>query len=82
MMPHATAFELSRQRLAEAVRRADFATHLGELPKPEGLRLFRRQVISLPGIVEVRSASEKERIRRRLTELSAAAPARSERRAS
>lgn len=77
MMTHETAFELSRQRLVEASKRADFAAALGQLPKPQALFPFRRQVIStLPATVEVRRASDKERIRRRLLELSASEPAR------
>jgi hypothetical protein len=76
------AFELSRQRLEETATRASLVSRLGELPKPQAIFPFRRQVISLPGIVEVRRHSDKERIRRRLMELSAATAPRSERKAS
>jgi len=83
MMTHATAFELSRLRLEEATRRAGLAATLGEVPQPRALFPFRRRVISaLPGVVEVRPGKDRERIRRRLMELAAQAPARSERRAS
>ena len=76
------AFELSRQRLEETMRRASLVASLGELPRPQALFPFRRQVVSLPGIVEVRHQSDKERIRRRLLELSAGTAIRTERRAS
>ena len=77
------AFELSRQHLREVTTRANLVSSLGELPKAQALFPFRRRaVISLPGIVEVRRQSDKERIRRRLLELSTATAVRSERKAS
>ena len=82
MMIEQVAFELSRQRLAEVVARANLVSALGEVPKAQPLFSFRRQVVSLPGVVEVRRVSEKERIRRRLMELSATTAPRSERKAS
>jgi hypothetical protein len=84
MMTHDIAFELSRQRLALATERAALRTLLGELPTEQALFPFRRrQVVPLAGeVVVVRRQSDKERIRRRLMELSAATPARVERRAS
>lgn len=81
-MTEQIAFELSRQRLAEVAQRANLVGTLGELPKPQALFPFRRQVMPLAGVVEVRRPSEKERIRRRLMELSAATTVRSERKAS
>ena len=72
MMTHEIAFELSRQRLSEVEKRASLLASLGNLPKPEALFTFRRRVIPLAATVEVRHAvSDKERIRRRLLELSA-----------
>lgn len=72
MMTAETAFELSRLRLELVQERAALMAMLGELPKPQSLFPFRRRVMPLAATVEVRHAvSDKERIRRRLVELSA-----------
>jgi hypothetical protein len=72
MLTHHTAFELSRERVRLAEERATLVTTLGGLPKTARLSLFRRDAKPLSAAVEVRRPSEKERIRRRLLELSAA----------
>ncbi len=71
MFTHHAAFELSRQRVIDAERRATLASRLGDLPKPAGLALFHREAKPLTCVVEVRRNSDKARIRRRLVELSA-----------
>ncbi len=81
MLTHHIAFELSRERVRLAEERATLVTTLGTLPKPTRLSLFRRDVKPLAAIVEIRRPSEKERIRRRLVELSTAT-VRTERKAS
>ena len=81
MMTAETAFELSRQRVQEADRRATLASRLGELPKPAGLALFLRDAKPLACAVEIHRNSDRARIRRRLVELSAP-QARPHRRAS
>ncbi|MBK6318806.1 MAG: hypothetical protein IPF51_08505 [Dehalococcoidia bacterium] len=55
MMTHATAFELSRQRLELAQQRATLMGMLGSLPKPQATFPFRRQrAMPLAGPVDVR----------------------------
>jgi hypothetical protein len=73
MLTHHIAFELSRERILRAEARANLMTRLGDLPKPAPATMFRREVKPLAGIVEVVRPAEKERIRRRLIELTSTA---------
>ena len=81
MMTPETAFELSRQRLAEVEQRATLAMRLGDLPKAAILPMFQREVHPITCVIEVHQNSDRVRIRRRLIELSASRP-RSARKAS
>ena len=72
MLTHHIAFELSQERVRYAEERATLMGRLGDLPKPRGMHLFRRDVKPLERAVEVRRLDEEERIRRWLLEISTA----------
>ncbi len=55
-MNHHIAFESARIRVEQVNRRATFMGSLGQLPNPRPLLPFRRRVISLPGVVELKKA--------------------------
>ncbi|HMO54001.1 MAG TPA: hypothetical protein PJ994_05810 [Tepidiformaceae bacterium] len=55
-MNHYIAFETARIRVEQANRRASFMGSLGQVPGLRPLRPFRRQVIALPGVVELKKA--------------------------
>ena len=59
MLTHETACELSRERVRHAEARANLTSRLGDLPKPHGLPLFRREVKPLAGVVEARRFNER-----------------------
>ncbi|MGE3074717.1 MAG: hypothetical protein AB7N24_01200 [Dehalococcoidia bacterium] len=70
MLTYDITFELSRQRIAAAEARSSLLGGLGNLPRAERLRPFRRTVNPLLRTIEVRHApSDKDRMKRRLMEL-------------
>ena len=48
------AFETARIRVEQVTRRATFMGSLGQVPTPRPLIPFRRRVIALPGVIELK----------------------------
>ena len=48
------AFEAARIRVEQVSRRATLMGSLGQVPSPRPLLPFRRRVVALPGVVELK----------------------------
>ena len=53
-MNHNIAIETARLQLVHVSRRAELFGRLGQIPQPRPLLPFRRRVVSLPSVIEVR----------------------------